>query len=173
MFHSAPAFSPRSIALNRRLIRLQTLTLLLLFVVVHLLLSMPPKKRAAASASRKPNQGNQPSQPSKFGIQHFFERHSQSQAAAPSVAASGHSKPYSVRNPNHPSATAANGQLPHLPDNAPANAVEESSQISPSVVKSSAKKRFKFSPGMVRFLMHPSKKFIFFLFPDPLVCLAC
>lgn len=110
---------------------------------------MPPKKRAAASASRKPNQGNQPSQPSKFGIQHFFERHSQSQAAAPSVAASGHSKPYSVRNPNHPSATAANGQLPHPPDNAPANAVEESSQISPSVVKSSAKKRFKFSPGML------------------------
>ncbi|XP_042406659.1 DNA replication ATP-dependent helicase/nuclease JHS1-like isoform X3 [Zingiber officinale] len=107
---------------------------------------MPPRKRAAAAASRKPNQGNQPSQPSKYGIQHFFERHSQSQAAAPSVAAAGPSKPHPVRNPNHPS---ANGQLPHSPDNAPADGGEESSQISPSVVKSSAKKRFKFSPGML------------------------
>ncbi|KAG6496118.1 hypothetical protein ZIOFF_043966 [Zingiber officinale] len=107
---------------------------------------MPPRKRAAAAASRKPNQGNQPSQPSKYGIQHFFERHSQSQAAAPSVAAAGPSKPHPVRNPNHPS---ANDQLPHSPDIAPADGGEESSHISPSVVKSSAKKRFKFSPGML------------------------
>ncbi|PON87540.1 hypothetical protein TorRG33x02_167180 [Trema orientale] len=38
---------------------------------------MPPRKKpTSSSSSKKSNQNNQP-QPSKFGIQHFFERHSQ------------------------------------------------------------------------------------------------
>ncbi|XP_059633769.1 DNA replication ATP-dependent helicase/nuclease JHS1 [Cornus florida] len=37
---------------------------------------MPPRKKVA-SGSKKSNQNQQNSQPSKFGIQHFFERHTQ------------------------------------------------------------------------------------------------
>lgn len=38
---------------------------------------MPPRKKpSCSSSSKKPNLNNQ-AQPSKFGIQHFFERHTQ------------------------------------------------------------------------------------------------
>ncbi|KAI3719214.1 hypothetical protein L6452_20109 [Arctium lappa] len=50
---------------------------------------MAPRKKAAAGGSKKSNQiQQQPSQkPSKFGIQHFFERHTQnSQKQQPAVA---------------------------------------------------------------------------------------
>ncbi|GLT73724.1 hypothetical protein SLA2020_455620 [Shorea laevis] len=42
---------------------------------------MPPRKKASSS-SRKSNPANQQSQPSKFGIQHFFERHTQNAVSA-------------------------------------------------------------------------------------------
>ncbi|WOL06102.1 DNA replication ATP-dependent helicase/nuclease DNA2 [Canna indica] len=109
---------------------------------------MPPKRRNAASSSaaaRKSNQGQQPSQPSKFGIQHFFERHSQSQTAAPSES-SKRSTTIADRNPSLPPVD--DQPAPKL-DAAPANDGKVSSQDSPEVTKSVANKRFKFSPGML------------------------
>ncbi|XP_030549255.2 DNA replication ATP-dependent helicase/nuclease JHS1 isoform X3 [Rhodamnia argentea] len=56
---------------------------------------MPPRKRAnpsSSSAAKKQNQ-NQASQPSKYGIQRFFERHSQNAASA-----SGSPEPKSTAN---------------------------------------------------------------------------
>ncbi|XP_039122512.1 DNA replication ATP-dependent helicase/nuclease JHS1 isoform X1 [Dioscorea cayenensis subsp. rotundata] len=105
---------------------------------------MAPRKRAtSSSSSRKPNQPNQPSQPSKFGIQHFFERHSQSQIAAVS---STNPNP----NPDRPESTLSPGdQIQPLPAPAGADVVENVAEISPEVSKSVSQKRFKFSPGML------------------------
>ncbi|KAM0935396.1 putative DNA helicase [Dioscorea sansibarensis] len=105
---------------------------------------MGPRKRASSSSSsRKANQPNQPSQPSKFGIQHFFERHSQSQVAAVSSA---NVNP----NPDRPESTPSPGdQTEPLAAPAGADVVENVTEISPEVSKSVPQKRFKFSPGML------------------------
>uniref|UniRef100_A0A7N0U5B7 DNA replication ATP-dependent helicase/nuclease n=1 Tax=Kalanchoe fedtschenkoi TaxID=63787 RepID=A0A7N0U5B7_KALFE len=44
---------------------------------------MPPRKKPTSSVSKKPNQNQPPPLPSKFGIQHFFERHSQNPTPQP------------------------------------------------------------------------------------------
>ncbi|XP_065006281.1 DNA replication ATP-dependent helicase/nuclease JHS1-like isoform X1 [Musa acuminata AAA Group] len=116
---------------------------------------MAPKKRASASSSssaasssssRRTNQSQQPSQPSKFGIQHFFERHSQSQAAATSSSSSP-PDPIPDRNLNLPQPGAEAADKPPRPD-APSEGGQSSSwQISPEVSKSVTNKRVRFSPG--------------------------
>ncbi|XP_073037531.1 DNA replication ATP-dependent helicase/nuclease JHS1 isoform X4 [Primulina eburnea] len=40
---------------------------------------MAPRKKNSSGLKKSTNQNHQPSQPSKFGIQHFFDRHSQTQ----------------------------------------------------------------------------------------------
>ncbi|RWW57033.1 hypothetical protein BHE74_00036208 [Ensete ventricosum] len=117
--------------------------------------TMAPKKRASASSSssssssssRRNNQSQQPSQPSKFGIQHFFERHSQSQTAA-SSSFPNPPDPIPDRNLNPPQPEPAAADKPPPPD-APSEGGQSSSwQISPEVSKSVTNKRVRFSPGM-------------------------
>ncbi|RWV85255.1 hypothetical protein GW17_00052966 [Ensete ventricosum] len=118
--------------------------------------TMAPKKRASASSSssssssssRRNNQSQQPSQPSKFGIQHFFERHSQSQTAA-SSSFPNPPDPIPDRNLNPPQPEPAAADKPPPPD-APSEGGQSSSwQISPEVSKSVTNKRVRFSPGML------------------------
>ncbi|ONK72257.1 uncharacterized protein A4U43_C04F17470 [Asparagus officinalis] len=90
---------------------------------------MAPRKR---SSSKKSNHTVEQSQPSKFGIQHFFERHSQANSASQNP------NPNPNPNPNE----AKNAALTVV-------AEEDSSPISPEITKSIPHKRFKFSPGML------------------------
>ncbi|KAH7525256.1 hypothetical protein FEM48_Zijuj06G0205800 [Ziziphus jujuba var. spinosa] len=66
---------------------------------------MPPRKKSnssssnATTSSRKSNQSNHHPQPSKFGIQHFFERHTQN----PLLSASQNPKIQNAPNPLPPS----------------------------------------------------------------------
>lgn len=72
---------------------------------------MAPRKKTNSAAKKSSfNQNNQQSQPSKFGIQHFFERHSQNQSQNPK-------KPTNSPNPN--------------PSNSSNAAVAENPQIDP------------------------------------------
>lgn len=93
---------------------------------------MAPRKRA--SSSKKPSQ-QQASQPSKFGIQHFFERYSQS------VAAAGASS-QDAASPTAPAEVCLSWQAAGDDDADPP-------EVSPPVAKAAPLKRFKFSPGMV------------------------
>ncbi|XP_072955528.1 DNA replication ATP-dependent helicase/nuclease JHS1 isoform X1 [Typha angustifolia] len=117
---------------------------------------MAPRKRSSTSSSstsRKPNQSHQPSQPSKFGIQHFFERHSQAAASAASQKHNPNSTP--ATHPNDPTPPNPSSFPPLIlpsPDEPPqpaAIAEETFSEISPEVSKSAPLKKFKFSPGML------------------------
>ncbi|KAK2968501.1 hypothetical protein RJ640_027551 [Escallonia rubra] len=64
---------------------------------------MAPRKKAALPGSKKPNQSHQQdSQPAKFGIQHFFERHTQNAALSqqsPKVVANSNQRPQIGSNP--------------------------------------------------------------------------
>ncbi|KAL5973678.1 hypothetical protein ACLOJK_030334 [Asimina triloba] len=136
--------------------------------------AMAPRKKSS-SASKKSNQMQQ-SQPSKFGIQHFFERHSQA-AAATAVATQ---TPCLPQAHSHASAAAATAPIPSPlpppdpsnppeipnsqssdpanptpsttsinPPQADSNANKSPLEISPNVSKTLPNKRFKFSPGAV------------------------
>ncbi|XP_040968451.1 DNA replication ATP-dependent helicase/nuclease JHS1 isoform X1 [Gossypium hirsutum] len=127
---------------------------------------MPPKTRRKLnpSSSKKSNVPNNQSQvqPSKFGIQHFFERHSQNALLA-SQKLNHLSSP-----PAPPSATPPTNPIPLSPSksNAASNgavsvspnpnlhshsspATEAADEVSPLVSKSTSLKRFNFSPGML------------------------
>ncbi|KAK6234466.1 hypothetical protein QUC31_006872 [Theobroma cacao] len=141
---------------------------------------MPPRRKInSSSSSKKPNVSNQQSQPSKFGIQHFFERHTQNALVAT------HNHPSSPPNallsaapkspiPDHNplSSSNANAAALPLPLEAASSAVVSHSasqnpkidsdssadkppaidvnvEVSPSVSKSTSLKRFNFSPGML------------------------
>ncbi|CBI16748.3 unnamed protein product, partial [Vitis vinifera] len=110
---------------------------------------MAPRKKP----SSKSNQNQPNSQPSKFGIQHFFLRHSQSSTSRPNdaVCTPGPNPPSQSAPPlQNPTAACPENSTP--PGNIPAMAVdveENPSQVSPEVSKSMALKRFKFSPGML------------------------
>ncbi|CAA6669719.1 unnamed protein product [Spirodela intermedia] len=116
---------------------------------------MGPRKRAvSASSSRKPNQNLRQSQPAKFGIQHFFERHSQAAAAAAVASSDASSEPAS----SSADSEAGCGQCAPLPGvvppepsaAAPQDGEEEGpSPISPEVTKGVSVKRFRFSPRML------------------------
>lgn len=137
---------------------------------------MPPKKKPNSSSSssssiKKSNHNsNQPQPPSKFGIQHFFDRHTQTQNASQnpkphltSAAAAAVSAPVLTDRSNE------NGPASKKPDQKEAvsqntpeenmvlvgvNAADENlSEVSPEVSKSVSLKRFKFSPGMVNFIV--------------------
>ncbi|KAE8695691.1 DNA replication ATP-dependent helicase/nuclease DNA2-like isoform X2 [Hibiscus syriacus] len=134
---------------------------------------MPPKTRRKPnpSSSKKHNVSNNQSQvqPSKFGIQHFFERHSQNAFLASQHKNNHPSSPLvppSANSPTNPisppkSSTAAlpleedpaNGvvSIPRNPnihsDSSPA--VEVADEVSPLITKSTSLKRFSFSPGML------------------------
>ncbi|OMO90149.1 hypothetical protein COLO4_19317 [Corchorus olitorius] len=123
---------------------------------------MPPKSRSrkklksassssnSNSNSKKPNASIQPSQPSKFGIQHFFQRHTQSQNA---LLASQSHPDHSPPPPNAPNSPIAPPLLEPAPtplqlqnpksDNPPPP------EVSPSLSKSTPLKRFNFSPEML------------------------
>lgn len=141
---------------------------------------MPPKTRRKLnpSSSKKSNVPNNQSQvqPSKFGIQHFFERHSQN-ALLPSQKLSQLSSP-SATLPTNPiplsspkSNAASNGVVsvspnPNLhPHSSPA--VEAADEVSPLVSKYTSLKRFSFSPGMVNYFSLAFFSF-FFLYLRPL-----
>ncbi|MQL88220.1 hypothetical protein Taro_020775 [Colocasia esculenta] len=113
---------------------------------------MAPKKRVpSSSSSRRSNQSIHQSQPAKFGIQHFFERHSQATAAAAATVVS--STPSNLTNPSpdtepeptrcDPPATAA------APQNVEEKECEDPTLLSPEIGKTVSVKRFRFSPGML------------------------
>ncbi|KAJ3680646.1 hypothetical protein LUZ60_016924 [Juncus effusus] len=100
---------------------------------------MAPRKRPApARKSTTQSNNNQPSQPAKFGIQHFFERHLLS-----SQAASQADKP---NDPSTSKAETPGEDLVHKTELIESTALTE---ISPDGSKRAPPKRFKFSPGMI------------------------
>ncbi|XP_010275324.1 PREDICTED: DNA replication ATP-dependent helicase/nuclease DNA2 [Nelumbo nucifera] len=110
----------------------------------------PRKKSGSSSASKKSNQNNHQSQPSKFGIQHFFELHTQNASqASKNVQASQTTDPknpsQSTPPPNLPAVAAATITT----TDAASNAEDHSTVVSPEINKSGSYKRFKFSPGML------------------------
>ncbi|KAH1038868.1 hypothetical protein J1N35_040611 [Gossypium stocksii] len=127
---------------------------------------MPPKTRRKLnpSSSKKSNVPNNQSQvqPSKFSIQHFFERHSQNALLASQKLhhLSSPPAPPSATPPTNPiplsspkSNAASNGVVsvspnPNLhPNSSPA--MEATDEVSPLVSKSTSLKHFNFSPGML------------------------
>ncbi|XP_020085618.1 DNA replication ATP-dependent helicase/nuclease DNA2 isoform X2 [Ananas comosus] len=115
---------------------------------------MAPRKRSSSSSSsssssalRKAN--NQPSQPSKFGIQHFFERHSQAAASSSSSTSPAPSIRDPNPNPNPPLIHLSTADPPPPPPTVATNGEGTSSEISPEATKSAPPKRFRFSPGML------------------------
>ncbi|KAL4378954.1 hypothetical protein GQ457_02G021680 [Hibiscus cannabinus] len=125
---------------------------------------MPPKTRrklnpsSSSSSSKKSNVSNNPSQvqPSKFGIQHFFERHSQNAllASQPKPNLIPPSSPPKSIAPALPLEEAPpNGLLSILPNpkilSGSSPAMEAADEVSPLITKSISLKRFSFSPGML------------------------
>lgn len=161
----------------------------------HTITLMPPRKKPLSSSTtsaKKSNSKVQP-QPSKFGIQHFFERHTQNSqnpkiaavsasqqnlkplaAPASSTVAPAQSVP-EIQNPAHIDTgnavlasgsheirsnflSSSNNSMSQNtpPENLRAVGVvgEEENmedEASPEISKSKSFKRFKFSPGMVKF----------------------
>ncbi|XP_042487896.1 DNA replication ATP-dependent helicase/nuclease JHS1 isoform X2 [Macadamia integrifolia] len=111
----------------------------------------PRKKFGSSSSSKKSNQNNRQSQPSKFGIEHFFERHTQNAAQSASQNAQ-IPKSSQTSDPKNPSQSTPPANLPTIPAATviafgnQENAREDSP---PDVSKSVPLKRFKFSPGML------------------------
>ncbi|XP_024627209.1 DNA replication ATP-dependent helicase/nuclease JHS1 isoform X2 [Medicago truncatula] len=103
---------------------------------------MPPKKKpnnssSSFSSSKKPNP-----QPSKYGIQHFFDRHTTQQQ---------NSQKLQSNNSNATSQVADAASDSRPPPEKSTDAVNEAdtlSEVSPEMSKTMSRKRFKFSPGM-------------------------
>lgn len=122
---------------------------------------MPPRKKpsssSSSSSSKKSHQSNHPTQPSKFGIQHFFERHSQNPKNVPKPTLSSRQNPIELDDEDDHGAAALPTQNPSKPspsskENAAQNtppAEDTLPQNSPEISKSLSLKGFKFSPGMV------------------------
>ncbi|KAG9452225.1 hypothetical protein H6P81_005129 [Aristolochia fimbriata] len=105
---------------------------------------MGPRKRA--SSSKKANH-HQNSQPSKFGIQHFFERHSQSVSQNSQLQKdASNSTPISSEKPDAvtPPENLLENAAPQV-----TQVEERASEVSPEITKAVSVKRFKFSPGML------------------------
>lgn len=67
---------------------------------------MGPRRKPASSSSslsKKSNLNNQQLQPSKFGIQHFFERHSQNALASQNPKSATHSRAFDSKTATPPS----------------------------------------------------------------------
>ncbi|OVA14827.1 DNA replication factor Dna2 [Macleaya cordata] len=108
---------------------------------------MAPRKKSSSSSTKKSNQNHQQSQPSKFGIEHFFERHTQNSQKPKNVQTSQTSNPInapqSTPPPNLPPISAA------VTSTTTATEDEFLFEVSPETSKSVTFKRFKFSPGML------------------------
>ncbi|CAJ2669775.1 unnamed protein product [Trifolium pratense] len=117
---------------------------------------MPPKKKpnTSSSSSKKPIL-----QPSKYGIQHFFDRHAtqqqsqklQSNNSTSQVVASDSlpPPPEKPKDADVPSGATSQGGTPNdsvLP--VVTDDTDNPSEVSPEISKSMSRKRFKFSPGM-------------------------
>ncbi|KAF8379126.1 hypothetical protein HHK36_028555 [Tetracentron sinense] len=107
---------------------------------------MAPRKKSGSALSKKSTLNLQ-SQPSKFGIQHFFERHTQNASST-------------SQNPKNVQTSQTTDTNNHSQDTPPANlptatvastitAKENSTEVSPEISKQVSLKRFKFSPGML------------------------
>ncbi|KAK8916042.1 hypothetical protein KSP39_PZI022673 [Platanthera zijinensis] len=120
---------------------------------------MAPKKRAPpSSSSKKTNSIRQQPPASKYGIPHFFERHSQTQTASNSTSPLDLPTPVLNPNPNSaPNSCPNNEPSPSqiktssanlLQPPTTANSQEKLAQVSPEFTKKAPLKRFKFSPGL-------------------------
>lgn len=118
---------------------------------------MPPRKKQNSSSSysssttlsRKSNSNNQP-QPLKFGIQHFFERHTQNVLASQKLQNTSDPTDDDFKsNENRPSNASLENPIVEVGVNA--QPLVSLSEVSPEISKSLSLKRFKFSPGMVKF----------------------
>ncbi|XVF41374.1 hypothetical protein PTKIN_Ptkin01aG0275400 [Pterospermum kingtungense] len=121
---------------------------------------MPPKSRRKLNSSSS-KKSNEASQPSKFGIQHFFERHSQNALLASQTHPSSPPKNPSSTLLHNPISSSKSNASPALPPEADSNGVifaspnpnsrpnrDFSFEVSPQFSKSTSLKRFSFSPGM-------------------------
>ncbi|XP_043718430.1 DNA replication ATP-dependent helicase/nuclease JHS1 isoform X4 [Telopea speciosissima] len=111
----------------------------------------PRKKYGSSSSSKKSNQNHQQSQPSKFGIQHFFDRHTQNVALSASQNAKT-PQPLQTSVPKNPSQSTPPSSLTAIPAATFVEFGNEENPIEvspPHVSKSVPFKRFKFSPGML------------------------
>ncbi|KAG0498631.1 hypothetical protein HPP92_003322 [Vanilla planifolia] len=114
---------------------------------------MAPKKRVSSSTKK----ANKSHQASKYGIQHFFDRHSQTQTASTSFCPIEPPK----HNPNSEAIANSSSLIEQVlvesvpcPADEPqsaaiANDDEISSQISPDFTRNAPLKRFKFSPSLM------------------------
>ncbi|XP_061371204.1 DNA replication ATP-dependent helicase/nuclease JHS1 [Gastrolobium bilobum] len=139
---------------------------------------MPPRKKPNSSASSSSSSKKPNLQPSKFGIQHFFDRHTlltsqklQANNANPntpvvgvptsevvsgtskvvsntSEVVSGTSVPLRRGKPNDEEGPNSQNTPPENSVSWRTNAAETLSEVSPEMSKSLSLKRFKFSPGM-------------------------
>lgn len=104
---------------------------------------MAPRKRTVSS--RKTSQINQPPEPAKFGIQHFFERH-----LSQTSGSTQNPKPYSTSDlHSSPKSKSELSSADTIPPEAELKIDDSFSEISPEASKKAPLKRFKFSPGMV------------------------
>lgn len=108
---------------------------------------MPPRKKPNSSTAKKSQSlSSSQTQPCKFGIQHFFERHTQNSKNVAVSSTPQNSHPHSIssnpKNASHslPSQNPPNSSLHYTPPD---------DMVSPEISKSLPLKRFKFSPGMV------------------------
>ncbi|XP_044494174.1 DNA replication ATP-dependent helicase/nuclease JHS1 isoform X2 [Mangifera indica] len=108
---------------------------------------MPPRKKPNSSTAKKSQSlSSSQTQPCKFGIQHFFERHTQNSKNVAVSSTPQNSHPHSInsnpKNASHslPSQNPPNSSLHYTPPD---------DMVSPEISKSLPLKRFKFSPGML------------------------
>lgn len=121
---------------------------------------MPPRKKA--NSSRK-LQSSQP-QPTKFGIQHFFDRHTQNSSRNVAVSSfpqnpnsdlihsvsSPNCPPFSVyRNPSDSAPSKKNSPNSALENTPPDNILPIDDETNSTHHSPEISKRFKFSPEMV------------------------
>lgn len=113
---------------------------------------MPPRKRApnsssSSSSSKTLKKTALNAQASKFGIQHFFDRHSQAAAASAQISSP-------IQNDSSNRVLLPPLPIPLPPSSSNVSVVngddEKFLPVSPEVTKMTSAKRVKFSPGMVR-----------------------
>lgn len=132
---------------------------------------MRPRKKSNASST---SSSKKPQQQSKFGIQHFFERHSQNASQIPKILSDRLSKeqePIDVdddddaalasRNPKNQPGSKENA-MAIVSQHTPPETLEKRPSVdkgdglgveSPEISKSVSLKRFKFSPGSVSYAL--------------------
>ncbi|KAJ0052412.1 hypothetical protein Pint_00020 [Pistacia integerrima] len=108
---------------------------------------MPPRKKLNSSTVKKSQSLSSPQiQPTKFGIQHFFERHTQNSknVAVSSTPLNPH--PHFLN--SNPKSASHSLSTQNPPDSSLHNTPPDD-MVSPEISKSLPLKRFKFSPGML------------------------